>query len=125
MNLAQNAIRAYGHSSMGVRSPRSIEYGVFSRISHRLRTATLSRHENYGEFVAALSENRALWTLLAVDVAQPENGLDDDLRGRLFWLAEFVNEETQRVIRKQGDISVLIEINASIMKGLRGRDDES
>ena len=98
---------------------------MFSKISHRLRTATLSRYENYGEFVAALSENRKLWTLLAVDVAQPENGLADDLRSRLFWLAEFVNEETQRVIRNKGDISVLIEINASIMKGLRGQDDGS
>ena len=57
-----------------------------------------------------------------MDVAQPENALPNDLRARIFWLAEFIEAETRKLLRGAGDPAVLIEINAATMQGLRGAE---
>ena len=113
---------AYAKAGAEVRSPRASEYTAFSRISHALRAAAIERARNYPAFVKALADNRRLWSTLAVDVADDKNGLPQDLRARLFWLAEFTEEETRRILRGSGDVGVLIEINAAVMLGLRGEE---
>lgn len=125
MTPAQAASAAYARAARPVRSARGIEYDVVSRISHRLRVAAAERGNAFPAYAAALSDNRRLWSVLAADVAQPGNGLPDDLRGRLFWLAEFVDAETRRLLRGVGDPGVLIEINAAVMQGLRETEPAS
>lgn len=122
MTLAQRAHSAYAQAAKPLRSQRATEYDAFSKISHKLRDAARDRDHNFPAFAAALADNRRLWTTLAVDVAQPENALPDDLRARIFWLAEFAEAETRRLLRGAGDARVLIEINAAIMQGLRGAE---
>lgn len=125
MNATQRAQSVYGaRAAAPIRSPRDTEYAALGRISHRLRDAARNAKTNYPEFVSALHDNRRLWTTLAVDVAQPENGLPQDLRARIFWLAEFTEHETRRILRNQGDVGVLIEINAAVLHGLRGKVEE-
>ncbi len=58
-------------------------------------------------------------------MAHPDNGLPQDLRARLFFLAEFTESETRRLMNNEGDVGVLIEINAAVLQGLRGRDGQS
>ncbi|MEM9970062.1 MAG: flagellar biosynthesis regulator FlaF [Pseudomonadota bacterium] len=125
MSSAQQAHLAYARAGAEVRSPRATEYAAFSRISHTLRDAAMHQKTNYPAFVSALSDNRQLWTTLAVDVADQKNALPQDLRARLFWLAEFTEEETRKILRGSGDVGVLIEINAAVMQGLRGTEDAS
>ncbi len=119
------AHKAYTQAGAEVRSPRASEYTAFSQISHALRNAAINRKQDYPAFVEALAENRRLWSTLAVDVADQNNGLPDDLRARLFWLAEFTEEETRRILRGTGDVGILIEVNAAVMLGLRGEEKAS
>lgn len=123
MNVVERAKEGYRSNSAPIKSHRAAEYEAIARISHKLRYAGMNRDANYPEFVEALSENSRLWTTLAVDVAQAENGLPQDLRSRLFWLSEFTSHETARILRGEGDLSILIEINAAVLHGLRGQAD--
>ncbi|MEO0915793.1 MAG: flagellar biosynthesis regulator FlaF [Pseudomonadota bacterium] len=122
MNVAERAQDGYRKNAAYTKSPRDAEYEVIARISHKLRSAAQSRATNYPRYVEALSDNRRLWTTLASDLALPENGLPKDLRARLFWLAEFTESETQKLLRNEGDVGVLIEINAAVLQGLRAQD---
>lgn len=123
MNLVERAREGYGRQSLPVRSHRASEYEAIAKISHRLRNAAEKRMSDYPAFVKAIHDNRKLWTILATDVAQAENGLPDGLRGRIFWLAEFTDAESRRVLRGEGDVGILIEINAAILQGLGERKD--
>lgn len=123
MNVVERAKEGYRRNAMPIKSNRAAEYEAIAQISHRLRAAGLKRDTNFPEFVEALSENGRLWTTLAVDVAQAENALPQDLRARIFWLREFTSHETARILRGEGDLSILIEINAAVLHGLRGQAD--
>ena len=125
MNVVERAREGYGRNAVPIKSHRAAEYEAIAKISHRLRTAALNRTKNYAEYVSALSENSKLWTTLAVDVAQAENALPQDLRARLFWLAEFTTHETRRLLKNEGDVGILIEINAAVLQGLRAQEEAS
>jgi flagellar protein FlaF len=122
--LSQRAHDTYATSTAPIRSSRSIEYEVLSKTSHRLRNAARARATNFSEFVEAVSENRQLWTLLATDIAKSGNSLPKELRARLFWLAEFTEAESRKLLRGGGDVGILLEINAAVLRGLRGQDLE-
>jgi flagellar protein FlaF len=108
-----------------MKSPRAAEYEAIARISHRLRSAAQHRDQDFPGYVAALNDNLRLWTTFAVDIAQADNALPKDLRARLFWLAEFTIAETRKLLRGDGDIAILIEVNAAILQGLRGSEERS
>lgn len=112
------AQRAYAPNVESIRTPRSIEYQVIARITHRLKNAIKSRDRR--ALIEAMHDNRRLWNTLAADVASAENGLPQDLRARIFYLAEFTNSHTQKVLRRETDPIPLIEINAAILGGLQG-----
>lgn len=121
MNVAELARKKYGKNSIHSKSQRDTEYEVIARISHRLKTCTADREHNFPAFVAALSENQKLWSTLAEEVARSDNLLPPKLRADLFWLAEFVISETQKILIDSDAVYVntLIEINAAILHGLR------
>ncbi len=123
MNVVERAREGYGRNAVPIKSHRAAEYETIARISHRLRAAAMNKSKNYAEYVSALSDNSRLWTALAVDVAQPENDLPQDLRARIFWLAEFTTHETRRLLKDEGDVGILIEVNAAILQGLRVQED--
>lgn len=123
MNVAERAREGYGRNAVPIKSPRAAEFEAIARISHRLRNAAKNKTKSFPEFVAALNENSRLWTTLAADVAQDENGLPPELRARLFWLANFTMKETHRILRHGGDVGILIEVNAAILQGLRVQED--
>ena len=45
--------------------------------------------------------------------------LPDDLRARIFYLAEFTDQHTRKVLNGRDTAGPLIEINTAIMRGLR------
>ena len=118
------AQRAYQSNATPIRTPRGGEYEVFARVTRQLTAAARQGKRGCATLAEAVHENRRLWTTLATDVAQPGNALPDELRARLFWLAEFTESETRRLLRGNGDVAALIEINAAVMHGLRGKDAE-
>lgn len=119
MNALHQAKTAYGSTQKTIRTPRGIEYEAFARITYGLKTAEAKGKTGFGELVAALHQNRRLWTLLAADVAEEGNQLPEELRARLFYLAEFTNVQTSRILKEKASAEVLIDVNTSIMRGLR------
>ena len=121
MNTQTLANRAYSQIARSTQTPRRAEYDLFARITHRIKTQAEAGPSAYPGLVAALSDNQKLWTTLAVDVVDHENGLPSELRAQIFYLAEFVHQHTSKVLAKKARIKPLLEINAAIMRGLGER----
>lgn len=114
-HLAQSA---YSNARRGaVRTPRTTEYELFSRITSQLKSAAADTAK-FPALAAALHANRRLWTTLAADVAEPDNGLPEQLRAQLFYLAQFTREHTSKVLAGRETADALVEVNTAIMRGL-------
>ena len=119
MNATDQALRAYAPNSANViRTGRSSEIQAFSQITALLSDA--KKQNNFNALVSALHDNRKLWSLLAVDVADAQNGLSAPLRAQIFYLAEFTALQTGKILRKEADVDALIDINRAVMAGLAG-----
>ena len=119
MNAIDLARSAYA-TSTPIRSAQATEYDTFAKITQRLRTVSTAPTET-AALIKALSDNRRLWTLLAMDVADGNNGLPVQLRAQIFFLAEFTEHHSRLVMRGDADIEPLIDINSAVMKGLRAQ----
>ncbi len=118
MNSAVLAQSLYAKPTREVGTKRGIEYKAFSKITARL-AACANGESGFPELAEALCENQLLWTVLGADVATDGNGLPPELRARLFYLTEFTNHQTRLILNGQASVDVLVEINTSIMRGLR------
>ncbi len=125
MNIAVLANSAYSDAKTSVMTERSTEYQAFARITHRLTKANSGGLEQFNDLVRAISDNRKLWNILAVDVASADNQLPPDLRARIFYLAEFTELHSQKVLAREQDATALIDINTAIMRGLRMEGGEA
>ncbi len=114
MNKAHAAYAAVGSP---LRTTRSTEYQAFSEIIRRLSAASKSP-ETFPQLAAAIADNRSLWTILASDVADGDNALPKKLRAQIFYLAEFTDLHSRKVLRGEAETQVLIDINTAIMRGL-------
>lgn len=119
MNATTLAKTAYANPGQPTRTQRGIEYELFARVTRRLKAAAQATKEHFPALAEALYENRRLWTVIAVDVASPENALPAALRARLFYLNEFTQAHSAKVLRGEASAEVLIDINTAIMRGLR------
>ncbi|MBU2956185.1 flagellar biosynthesis regulator FlaF [Paracoccus sp. 1_MG-2023] len=101
-----------------MRSTRDAEYDVFARVTRMLRQASDRRDRR--DIIAAVAKNTELWTLLAFDLAEPGNGLPDDAKAGLISLAGFQIRHGQSVMAGEAVTQPLIDINMTVMRGLRG-----
>ncbi len=115
------AQKGYAQNARTTQTPRSMEYELIARVTHRIKANAEAGPRAFPKLVEALSDNQRLWTALAVDVADDGNALPPDLRARIFYLAEFVQQHTSKVLMKKARIGPLLEINAAILRGLSGR----
>ena len=120
MNVAELARSAYSTTRTSIRTDRSAEHDVFSRITSDLSKAAALGKPGFSSLVAALHENRKLWRVLALDVSDKNNELPKELRAQIFYLAEFTDTHTRKVLAGTASSEALIEINKSVMRGLRG-----
>ncbi|MFQ6551067.1 flagellar biosynthesis regulator FlaF [Aestuariibius insulae] len=119
MNAHDLALKAYGAPGGPIRSARDTEHAAFSKITQRICKARDANPFNFAELAEALYDNQRLWTLVAMDVADEGNGLSAELRGRLFYLAQFSTNQTKLVLGQKGSVDSIIEVNTAIMRGLR------
>ncbi len=120
MNTAALARSAYSNTRFTIRTDRGTEYDVLARITQNLKTAADRGKSGFPALVAALHENRELWTILAGDVADQGNGLPKTLRAQIFYLAEFTHAHTRKILHGDADIDAIVDINTAVMRGLRG-----
>jgi flagellar protein FlaF len=118
VNAIDRARSAYDPASNVIRTPSSIELEAFARVTRKLRDAQRSG-TSIVDVVTALHENRLLWNAIAADVADGGNQLPKDLRARLFYLAEFTIAHSRKVADRTATVDALIDLNTSIMQGLR------
>ena len=119
MNAQSQAMRAYSAASAPTRTPRNIEYDAVARITHRLRSEAMKGPEAFPNLVKALYDNKTLWNIFAVDVADADNQLPRELKAQIFYLAEFTSQHTTKVLARKADVAPLLEINSAILQGLR------
>lgn len=109
----------YRNAMLATANPRFIEAAALSKAAARLKAAAERAGGDHPGYIAALSRNLTLWTLLAADAAHPRNSLPAELRAAIIRLAGFVRRQTLQLQRSGGaDIDVLLEINANIAAGL-------
>lgn len=120
--IAQHAAAqaAYARPEAPQKNPRAVEYDLLARTTRSL-TEAASRSGNFPALIAALDDNQRLWSTLAADVAEPENGLPPKLRAQLFYLYEFTAQHSRAVRERKASVEVLIDINTAVMRGLRGQ----
>ena len=121
MNALTHPKTGYSRPDASLRPMRSIEYEALARATQKLSTTWQNRKADFPGLVQALSDNLALWSTLAADVASPGNALPASLRAQLFYLYEFSEAHTRRVLDGAASVEVLIDVNTSIMRGLRGQ----
>lgn len=120
MNSQTLAKAAYSGHHAPIRTDRGTEYEIFARVTHKLRAAAAKGKTGFAALAEAIHHNRQLWTMLATDVADKDNALPRDLRARIFYLAEFTQDYSGKVLSKGASIAPLVEINAAMMRALRG-----
>ncbi|WP_108483870.1 flagellar biosynthesis regulator FlaF [Oceaniglobus ichthyenteri] len=114
MNAFQLAKTAYSPVATPLRSAQSNEYEAFAMVTRGLRNAN-----TIPEIAKAIFDNRQLWTLLATDVVLPGNTLPAALRAQIFYLSEFTTVHSRKVLAGTATADALVDINSSIMAGLR------
>lgn len=123
MNIIDQAQQAYAPKTSALRTGRSAEHQLFSDVTKQLRTTADRLPSGFPAFAEAVHANRAVWTHLATQVADDDNALSDDLRARIFYLAEFTSFHSSKVLKGEADIAPLIEINTAMMRGLSPQGD--
>lgn len=120
MNATMKAQRAYSAASAPTRTSKNIEYDALARITHRIRSASLKGPLAFPALAEALSDNQKIWDIFATEVADKANPLPQELKARLFYLAEFTRHHTTRVLNRTETADALVEVNTSVLRGLRG-----
>ncbi|MEY8828105.1 flagellar biosynthesis regulator FlaF [Sedimentitalea sp. XS_ASV28] len=120
MNALSQAHRAYSAASAPTRTTRGTEYEAIARITTRIRAAEAKGTAGFAALAEALNDNRKIWTIFAIDVADKGNALPSELKARILYLAEFTNQHTSKVLARQANSEPLLEINTAILRGLRG-----
>ncbi|MHA6264168.1 flagellar biosynthesis regulator FlaF [Arenibacterium sp. CAU 1754] len=119
MNALSQAQRAYSAVSAPTRTARSTEYEAVARITHQMQSADAKGSAGFTALVEALHANKKLWRIFAIDVADAANPLPKDLKARIFYLAEFTQQHTSKVLARRESVAPLLEINTAILRGLR------
>lgn len=119
MNSAVMAKSLYARPAGATGTERSIEYKAFARATAKLAAHSGGKAGAFAELAEALCENQRLWIVLAGDVASAHNGLPAILRARIFFLCEFTQAHSRKVLEGKATPDVLVEVNTAVMRGLR------
>ena len=123
MNVSEHARSAYSSAAAPIRTDRGTEYAIFSKMTHALSALDESDERAFPKLAKAVTDNQRLWSTLSEDLMHEDNKLPDALRAQLIGLAEFVRKHSLQVLAGKASIVPLIDINTSIMRGLRGNGE--
>jgi flagellar protein FlaF len=122
------SVAAYRKTMKSVSTPREIERLLLSKYCAALSQdqEAFDRADSKAEKNAILAsslrdvlyDNARLWRLFKADLSSEGNQLPAQLRARLISIAIFVERQTRAVLRGEGRVKVLIDVNQSIIAGL-------
>ncbi len=120
MSPNAQARSGYAAAARPIRTARGTEYAVFAQVTRRLKALDETDKSDFSSLAQAVIANQRLWGTLSEDLMQDSNALPVALRAQLISLGEFVRRHSLSVLGGRASIVPLIDINTSIMKGLRG-----
>lgn len=123
MTITSRAETHYGSMQHVTKTDRQVESDILGKVTANLQKATLNSGD-FPQLVKAIHDNRIIWSHFAAHAADNLNKLPNELRADLVSLYEFTEQHSQKVLRKEADVSVLIEVNTAIMRGLSGKGKE-
>ena len=115
------SLQAYKSTAERAESPRDIEYRLFGEVTRSLMSAADAAASDVQTRMVALDWNRRLWSTLATDCASEGNTLPPAVRAQIISLSLWVNRHSSAVMRSQESFQPLIDVNRSIMQGLRAQ----
>lgn len=113
------SLDAYRNAQSRSEHPRSTEHRLMVEITGELMSARAAGLSG-GALMPALHRNREMWSTFATDCGARGNGLPESLRAQIISLALWVDRLTSEVVVGREPISELIDLNRTIMEGLRG-----
>jgi len=111
------SLKAYKIAAERAESPREIEYRLFGEVTRALMEAAGATDITVR--MNALDWNRRLWSTLALDCGAEGNQLPPTLRAQIISLSLWVTRYTTEIARDNVPVQPLIDVNRSIMEGLR------
>ncbi len=114
------SLQAYKTAATRAENPREMEYRLFGQVTRALMHASTVDPADTATRIDALDWNRRLWSTLATDCSNPDNGMDRNLRASIISISLFVSRHSSIVMRGEDDFEALIDINKMVMQGLAG-----
>lgn len=112
-------LQAYQNVQRTTEDSRSTEYRLFGQVTGALIDAQKAG-KNGGPLVDAIDWNKKLWRTLAADCLDERNQLPQDLRAKIVSLSLWIAKYSRKVTREGASLEPLIEVNRTIMQGLKG-----
>lgn len=114
------AQQAYGNVQSRTASDKEIEQALMAQITAELEELAAQEKPDRAKWYAAVSRNLKMWTIFASDLSNENNGLPDDLKSQILYLADFVSQQSRALFAKsEGELTDLISIN-NILLGKGG-----
>ena len=114
------SLQAYKTAATRTENPREMDYRLFGQVTRALMHASTVEPSDIATRIDALDWNRRLWSVLATDCANPDNGMDKSLRAQIISISLFVSRHSSTIMRGEDDFEALIDINKMVMQGLAG-----
>lgn len=112
---------AYRKAQNVTESSRDIEYRLLAQVTGALIDANTPDTPLAKRFDVVLW-NRNVWAVLREDLLDPRNQLPKELKLSLVSLSIWVEKETFTILDGQSELDSLIDVNKSIMEGLKPRE---
>lgn len=119
MNETYLAKQGYKAAQKETASEKSVELRVFMSVTAQLREVDADNKLEFPKLTEAVVENLKLWKILFLDLVNPQNPLPMELKKSLIELADFTQVHSRKVLLGEAKPDVLIDINNSIIAGLR------
>lgn len=122
------SIAAYKDNIKKTSAPRDIEHKVLSQVTRSLENVSKEFNKNNrknkilsNEVKNAVWENQQLWIALKSDLIMEGNALPDETKAALISLSIWIDKQSWNVIKGEGEITPLIDVNKRIIAGLQGQ----
>jgi len=112
-------LQAYQNTQRITEDSRTTEYRLFGQVTGALIDVQKTG-QNGGPLVEAVDWNKKLWRTLAADCMDERNQLPQDLRAKIVSLSLWIAKYSRAVTREGASLDPLIQVNRTIMQGLKG-----
>jgi flagellar protein FlaF len=112
-------LQAYQNTQRITEEPRTTEYRLFGQVTGALIDVQKTGTDG-GPLVEAIDWNKKLWRTLAADCMDERNQLPQEVRAKIVSLSLWIAKYSRKVTREGASLDPLIQVNRTIMQGLKG-----